>query len=412
MPRKSRKNVGLIGLGIIGTRVAQGLRAEGFQVFVWNRTPKPAPNFLGSPAEIAEVCDVIQIFVADGQALASVIAAFGGALTSNHVIICSGTVGAEATLKAAAMVKEKGAQFLDAPFTGSKVAAEKRQLVYYIGGEEAACKKAEPMLKAASKSIVRCGAIGHAAVLKVATNMLTAVTIQTLSEALALVTKAGLSSEVFAAALEHNACRSGAVDLKLPKMVAGDYEPHFSLKHMFKDAQLAIHMANALQIEVPATAASAAVMYGALNRGWADLDYASVFKLYEGSFTAAPAELVARDVAASEPDPVPVAIPKESKPREDESSVLLEVEPTANLSAAGEPPEMVTAKNAAPDESKPMEVVADVPCDAKPAAEAVSGSSSAENETNDVGEASSTKPDTRTGRPFNRIRRFFSTAGK
>ena len=53
MPRKSRKNVGLIGLGIIGTRVAAGLRAAGFQVFVWNRTPKPAPNFLGSPAEIA-----------------------------------------------------------------------------------------------------------------------------------------------------------------------------------------------------------------------------------------------------------------------------------------------------------------------------------------------------------------------
>ena len=412
MPRKSRKNVGLIGLGIIGTRVAQGLRAAGFQVFVWNRTPKPAPNFLGSPAEVAEICDVIQLFVADGQALASVIEAFGGALTSNHVIICSGTVGPEATLKAAAMVKEKGAQFLDAPFTGSKVAAEKRQLVYYIGGEDAAYKKAEPMLKAVSKSIVRCGAIGHAAVLKVATNMITAVTIQTLGGGSGARHKGRPLPEAFAAALEHNACRSGAVDLKLPKMVAGDYEPHFSLKHMFKDVQLAIHMANALEIEVPATTVTAAVMYGALNHGWADLDYASVFKLYEGSFTAAPAELVARDVAASEPDPVPVATSKESKPGEDESSVLLEVEPATNLSAAGEPTETVTAKNAEPDESKLMEVVADVPRDAKLAAEAVSGSSSAENEAGDAGEASSTKPAARTSRPFNRIRRFFSTAGK
>jgi 3-hydroxyisobutyrate dehydrogenase-like beta-hydroxyacid dehydrogenase len=412
MPRKSRKNVGLIGLGIIGTRVAQGLRAAGFQAFVWNRTPKPAPNFLGSPAEIAEVCDVIQIFVADGQALASVIEAFGGALTSNHVIICSGTVGPEATLKAAAMLKEKGAQFLDAPFTGSKLAAEKRQLVYYIGGEDAAYKKAEPILKAVSKSIVRCGAIGHAAVLKVATNMLTAVTIQTLSEALALVTKAGLSPETFAAALEHNACRSGAVDLKLPKMVAGDYEPHFSLKHMFKDVQLAIHMANALGIEAPATTVTAGIMFGALNHGWADLDYASVFKLYEGSFTTAPAELVARETAASEPDVVPAPTPKDSEPGEDETSVLLEVGPTANLSAAEEPTEIVTATNAAPDELKPMEVVADVPRDAKPAAEAVSDFSSAEKETRDVREASATKPATRSSRPFNRIRRFFSTAGK
>ena len=417
MPRKSRKNVGLIGLGIIGTRVAQGLRAAGFQVFVWNRTPKPAPNFLGSPAEIAEICDVIQIFVADGQALTLVIEAFGGALTSNHVVVCSGTVGPEATLEAAAMVKAKGAQFLDAPFTGSKLAAEKRQLVYYIGGEEAAYKKAEPMLKAVSKSIVRCGGLGHAAVLKVATNMLTAVTIQTLAEALALVTKAGLSPEVFAAAIEQNACRSGAVDLKLPKMVAGDYEPHFSLKHMFKDVQLAIHMANALDLEAPATTVTAGVMYGALNNGWADLDYASVFKLYEGSFTTTPAELVAREVAASEPEVV--TPPKESRPREDESSVLLEVGvgPTTNLLAAEEPTETVTGRNAEPNdrrdgESKPMEVVADVPRDAKPAAEAVSDSSSAENETNVVDEASSAKPATRSSRPFNRIRRFFSTAGK
>ena len=67
MPRKTRKNVGLIGLGIIGTRVAQSLRAAGFQVYVWNRTPKPAPNFLGSPAEIAALCDIIQLFVADSR---------------------------------------------------------------------------------------------------------------------------------------------------------------------------------------------------------------------------------------------------------------------------------------------------------------------------------------------------------
>jgi hypothetical protein len=297
------------------------------------------------------------------------------------------------------------------------LAAEKRQLVYYIGGEDTAYKKAEPMLKAASKSIVRCGGIGHAAVLKVATNMLTAVTVQTLAEALALVTRAGLSPAAFAAAIEQNACRSGAVDLKLPKMVAGDYEPHFSLKHMFKDVQLAIHMANALELEVPATTVTAGVMYGALNNGWADLDYASIFKLYEGSFTAAPAELAAREVAASEPDSVPVARPKESEPREDESSVLLEVEQTTNLRAVEEPTERVAARNTAPDdrndgESKPMEVVADVPRDAKPAAEAGSDFSSTESETNDVREASSIKPTTRSSRPFNRIRRFFSTAGK
>ncbi len=281
MPRKSRKNVGLIGLGIIGTRVAAGLRASGFQTFVWNRTAKPAPNFVGSPAEVAELCDIIQIFVADAQALFDVIEQMKDSLTPQHVIICNSTVGPEATIEAARVVEEKGAHFLDAPFTGSKGAAEKRSLVYYIGGDEATFLRARPVLEATSKAIVRIGGVGHAATLKVVTNMIAAVSIQTLGEALAIVQKAGLDPEVLAAALEQNACRSGTMDLKLPKMIAGDYDAHFSLKHMFKDVQLGIHIANALDIEIPATTVTAGVMYGALNQGWGDLDFSSLYKIYE-----------------------------------------------------------------------------------------------------------------------------------
>ena len=281
MPRKSRKNVGLIGLGIIGTRVAAGLRAAGFQVFVWNRTAKPAPNFVGSPAEVAELCEIIQIFVADAQALFDVIEQMKDALTPQHVVVCNSTVGPEATMEAARVVEEMGAHFLDAPFTGSKGAAEKRSLVYYIGGDEATFLRARPVLEATSKAIVRIGGIGHAATLKVVTNMIAAVSIQTLGEALAIVQKAGLDPEVLAAALEQNACRSATMDLKLPKMIAGDYDAHFSLKHMFKDVQLGIHIANALDIEIPATTVTAGVMYGALNQGWGDLDYAALYKIYE-----------------------------------------------------------------------------------------------------------------------------------
>lgn len=291
MPRKSRKNVGLIGLGIIGTRVAAGLRAAGFQTFVWNRTAKPAPNFVGSPAEVAELCDIIQLFVADAQALFDVIEQMKDSLTPQHVIICNATVGPEATIEAARVVEEKGAHFLDAPFTGSKGAAEKRSLVYYIGGDEATFLRARPVLEATSKAIVRIGGVGHAATLKVVTNMIAAVSIQTLGEALAIVQKAGLDPEVLAAALEQNACRSGTMDLKLPKMIAGDYDAHFSLKHMFKDVQLGIHIANALDIEIPATTVTAGVMYGALNQGWGDLDFSALYKIYEpqiaGSTSAA-----------------------------------------------------------------------------------------------------------------------------
>jgi len=68
MARRNRKNVGVIGLGIIGSRVADNLRRRGLHVFVWNRNPRPVPNFVGAPAELAEMCDYIQLFLRDNTA--------------------------------------------------------------------------------------------------------------------------------------------------------------------------------------------------------------------------------------------------------------------------------------------------------------------------------------------------------
>ena len=129
MARSKGKNVGLIGLGIIGSRIAGALRKRGLQVFVWNRTPKPEQNFVGSPAEVAELCDVIQLFVADGEALIEMTKQLAPALTAHHIITAHCTVGPESMRAAAEIVQRRGARFLEAPFTGSKVAAENGQLV-------------------------------------------------------------------------------------------------------------------------------------------------------------------------------------------------------------------------------------------------------------------------------------------
>jgi 3-hydroxyisobutyrate dehydrogenase-like beta-hydroxyacid dehydrogenase len=281
MPRKHRKNVGLIGLGIIGARAAAGLRAAGFRVYVWNRTVKPEPNFLPNPADVAAVCDIIQIFVSDAAALMEVLRAMKEKLTRDHIVVCNATIGQEATMEAAKFVQEAGARFLDAPFTGSKVAAERRQLVYYVGGDEETYLRVKPVLEATSKAIIRVGRIGDAAVIKVVTNMISAVSIQALAEALAIVKKAGLPAESLVSALEHNAARSGTMDLKLPKMLAGDYEPHFSLKHMFKDVQLGMKMADGLQVDAPASAVTAGTLFSGVERGWGDDDFAALFRMYE-----------------------------------------------------------------------------------------------------------------------------------
>ncbi len=281
MARKSKLNAGVIGLGIIGSRIAANLRTAGYQVYVWNRTPKPAPNFLASPAEVAGICDVIQLVVADSTALFAIIEAMGSVLSARHTVICSATIGAKATIEAAQMVEAKGAKFLDAPFTGSKAAAEKGQLVYFIGGTQEAFARAEPMLKATSKAIVQIGAIGDAAMVKIATNMIAAVTVQTLAEACAVLKRSGVDPAMLTKALENHGVRSGLSDMKLPQIIASDYETNFSVKHMFKDVQLAIQAANRFDIDMPATTATAGMLYNAIHQGWADLDFAAVAKFYD-----------------------------------------------------------------------------------------------------------------------------------
>lgn len=280
MFRKQQSNVGIIGLGIIGSRAAANLRAAGFAVSVWNRTPKAEPNFLGSPAEVAEAAKIIQLFVADPKAVHDVLDALGDALTAQHTIVCSATIGPEATLEAAKRVQEKGAKFLDAPFTGSKAAAEKGQLVYFIGGEQEVFDAVKPVLEATSKAIVRIGQIGQAATIKVVTNVLSAVTVETLAEMVAVVKAAGIAPEALVAALEHHGIRSGITDMKLPKMITGNYEPHFSLKNMLKDVDFGIQLGDKLKLDLPASAATADSMREAVEKGWADLDFAAVMKRY------------------------------------------------------------------------------------------------------------------------------------
>ena len=162
MSRRTRKNVGIIGLGIIGSRVRDVLRRKGFHVFVWNRTPRPVPNFVGAPDELAEMCDCLQIFVSDDEALDYVVKQLSPGLSPRHVVIAHSTVSPHSMTAAAEAVERRGARFVEAPFTGSKEAAEKGELVYYVGGDEAAIKEVRPILEASGKQILEIGEVGQA----------------------------------------------------------------------------------------------------------------------------------------------------------------------------------------------------------------------------------------------------------
>jgi|SRR5436190_15845125 len=280
MSIRTRKNVGVIGLGIIGQRVVDCLRERGFHVFVWNRTPRPVPNFVGSAAEVAELCDIIQIFVSDDEALLQTAQRITRELSPNHIVMAHCTVAPDTMRAAAEIVEKRGARFLDAPFTGSKTAAENAQLVYYVGGDEAALRQVRPVLEASSKEIIEMGKVGDATTVKVATNMVTAATVQAAAEALALIAKSGLPVEKFADAMRNNGSNSGTLDMKLPMMMEGNFEPHFSVKHMLKDVVIATRLARGLGMEFGATDASHRGLAEEMRQGRGDDDYSSLCRQY------------------------------------------------------------------------------------------------------------------------------------
>ncbi len=358
MARSKSKNVGIIGLGIIGSRIAAALRKRNLQVFVWNRTPKLEQNFVGSPAEVAEVCNVIQIFVADDEALLEVVRQLSPALNAHHIITAHCTVAPESMRAAAELALRRGARFLDAPFTGSKMAAENGQLVYYIAGDEAALKQVRPILEASSKEIVFLGEkIGDATVMKVATNLITAATAQVAAEALALVRKAGIAPELFTRAMKSNASNSTTIEMKVPMMLAHDFDPHFSVKHMLKDVRIGLKMAENYRLQLPATTVSREVLLAEMKQGRGDADYASVAQRYfPAPGTAFPPEL--EKIETPEPVEEPVVAQEISIPRAEPLAAEKAPEPTPEAARRVAPsPEVVAAETEALEETEEGEAL-------------------------------------------------------
>ena len=275
MPRM-KPNVGVLGLGIIGSRVADNLRKAGHEVFVWSRSARPVPNFLASPREVAEASGIIQIFVRDSTALLEALNDMLPALKAGHLIMNHATVSKKATLEAAKLVEGTGAAFLDAPFTGSKMAAQNGKLCYYIGGNDLMLERAKPILEASSAKILPLGGVGDAMVLKIVTNLVSAVIVEAVAEAAAITKANGIPLERLHEALESNANYSTLIGMKLPAIIKSDFEAHFSLRNMLKDADFARELATEAKLNVPAIDCTAAAMRAGVDAGKGDLDFSVI----------------------------------------------------------------------------------------------------------------------------------------
>lgn len=274
------KTIGVLGLGIIGGIWARHYAAAGVLAGTWNRSSQPdAPAWKDSPEAVTASADVVQICVADPAAVRAVLARIVPALGAGKVVVQSSTIDPAASDEFRAAVVATGARYLEAPFTGSKPAAEQRQTVFYLGGDATLIVELEPVLALVSGTRLHIGDHRQAAALKLSMNLNIAVQMQALVEARALAAAHGIGDETFYGALSRNVGYSGLVKLKEPKLRAGDFAPQFSVKHLHKDMRLASAAAGCA--ELPALDTVRERLKTAEARGLGDEDFCALAKVLD-----------------------------------------------------------------------------------------------------------------------------------
>lgn len=262
----------VIGLGIIGSIWARHYRADGHEVVVWNRSPRPeVPGFEPDLKVAVARAELVHLCVADPAAVEAVLAVALPAMPKGTLVIQSSTISPEAAECFAAQVGAVG-DYLEAPFTGSKPAAEARELVFFMGGPASVVARAAPYLESISRRQFHIGSPAQAAAIKLAMNLQIASISQALSEGWHLARRHGLSHETFYEVLRENVAHSGLCELKAPKLASGDYSPQFSVKHMGKDLRLALEAA-AEGLDLPQTRLNRQIYQAGIKAGLGDLDF-------------------------------------------------------------------------------------------------------------------------------------------
>jgi 3-hydroxyisobutyrate dehydrogenase len=283
--------IAFLGLGAMGSRMAAHLVEAGHAVTVWNRSRAVMDRLVAlgaspaaSPRAAAESADFVMSMVTDDAASSAVwmdpVSGALAGLSPNATAIEISTVspGWLATLSHA--VTARHARFLDAPVAGTLPQAEARQLIFFVGGEEAVFEHAKPILAAMGGAVHHLGPAGQGLLFKLAVNGLLAVQIAALAEALGFLAEFGIDPAAAMRLLATLPIASPAGSGMGNLMVSGDFEPRFTASLMAKDLRYAAEFAAEKSVNLPAVQTARAVFETACDRGFASRNVTAVAKLY------------------------------------------------------------------------------------------------------------------------------------
>ena len=283
--------IGFIGLGIMGRPMARNLLKAGYSLVVHSRSRGPVDEIAGagakvgtSPRDVAAQCDVLITMLPNSPDVEQVVLGRDGVIEGARpglILLDMSTISPLVSQKIGAALAAKSVQMLDAPVSGGERGAIDGVLSIMVGGDRAVFDQVLPIFQAMGKTITHLGPLGAGGFTKLANQIIVAINLTALGEALTLAKKAGLDRELTLQALAGGLAGSKCLDQKKPNYLAGTYNPGFKIDLHYKDLGLIMESARALGVPLPATAAVQELFSALRVKGRGGLDHSGVITLLE-----------------------------------------------------------------------------------------------------------------------------------
>ncbi|WP_376788814.1 2-hydroxy-3-oxopropionate reductase [Thermoflexus sp.] len=285
------ERIGFIGLGVMGKPMARNLMKAGYPLVVYNRSRAPVEELAaegaeaaGSPKEVAQCSDVVITMLPDTPDVEQVLAGPNGVFEGGRpglIVIDMSTIDPIAARRLAAQAAERGIAMLDAPVSGGEIGAIQGTLSIMVGGDVSVFERCLPILQAMGRNIIHMGGPGAGQVAKAANQIVVALTIAAVSEALALAAKAGVDPARVRQALLGGFASSRVLEVHGQRILERNFRPGFRIRLHHKDLRIALGLGRAVGASLPLTALIHEWLGALVTRGQGELDHSALVTLFE-----------------------------------------------------------------------------------------------------------------------------------
>jgi 2-hydroxy-3-oxopropionate reductase len=285
------KKIGFIGLGIMGKPMAQNLLKAGYELVVFDVVPERMEELVKAGArrsssgkDVAARSEVVITMLPNSPHVREAVLGSGGVLEGARpgtILVDMSSIAPLASQQIAARVKEKGVAMLDAPVSGGEPKAVAGTLAIMVGGPQETFEQVKDILGKMGASVTHVGGIGSGNITKLANQIIVALNIAAMSEAMVLATKAGVDPEKVFQAIRGGLAGSAVLDAKMPLALKGNFKPGFRIELHIKDMANALDTAHELGVPVPLSSAVMEVMQALKTDGKAGHDHGGIIQFYE-----------------------------------------------------------------------------------------------------------------------------------